>query len=176
MADSIKCSFHCNRSQCTVALCNNQVYARQLCVRHGGKKVCETPGCITHACGGGHCLRHGGIARKRYCSVEGCSRQAHKNQRCVRHGGGRYCQTPQCSSHARFGGFCLQHNVDLEPIQHVNSSFKEPANYVRMLDPIDSAILECLATYSVHATDSSSFAWSCSSNINAPSRDRFPIL
>ncbi|KAF1779119.1 hypothetical protein GQ600_6440 [Phytophthora cactorum] len=35
--------------------CTNQVYARKLCVRHGGKKQCQADNCEAHARGGGFC-------------------------------------------------------------------------------------------------------------------------
>ncbi|EQC26876.1 hypothetical protein SDRG_15299 [Saprolegnia diclina VS20] len=33
--DSYKCAFHKNRHVCSVMDCDNQVYARKLCVKHG---------------------------------------------------------------------------------------------------------------------------------------------
>ncbi|KDO15901.1 hypothetical protein SPRG_18562, partial [Saprolegnia parasitica CBS 223.65] len=38
MHGSWKCEFHKNRAKCTgSSSCHNQVFARNLCVRHGGK-------------------------------------------------------------------------------------------------------------------------------------------
>ncbi|KAH9104382.1 hypothetical protein LEN26_008914 [Aphanomyces euteiches] len=107
---SVKCSFHKNRRQCKAKDCNNQVYARNLCVRHGGKKQCQYEGCDSYARGGNYCIQHGGIVVKRFCSVEGCTKQAHAKQLCVRHGGGRLCRSPGCQHHAREGGLCHKHN------------------------------------------------------------------
>lgn len=42
--DGKKCKFHRNRRQCSKPDCTNQVYARMLCVRHGGKKRCTIEG------------------------------------------------------------------------------------------------------------------------------------
>ncbi|RHX96974.1 hypothetical protein DYB25_003141 [Aphanomyces astaci] len=112
---SVKCSFHKNRRQCKSKDCNNQVYARNLCVRHGGKKQCHYDGCDSYARGGNYCIQHGGIVVKRFCSVEGCAKQAHAKQLCVRHGGGRLCRTTGCQHHAREGGLCHKHNQNSNP-------------------------------------------------------------
>ncbi|KAF0684325.1 Aste57867_23691 [Aphanomyces stellatus] len=150
---SSKCTLHRHRSQCIEPHCPNQVYARQRCVRHGGKKVCRIDGCHAHACGGGFCLRHGGTSRKRFCAVPGCGKQAHANQKCVRHGGGRYCQAKGCSFHARLAGYCLHHNHDLEP--------HDLGTLVPMtpLDGVDVAILDCLVALdsSIDGNDTQDF-------------------
>ncbi|KAG9411847.1 hypothetical protein AC1031_017477 [Aphanomyces cochlioides] len=109
VSGSDKCSFHKNRTNCSFPNCTNQVVARNLCVRHGGRRLCQFEDCTAHRRGKKFCLKHGGEVPKRFCTVEGCQKQAHSNQRCVRHGGGRYCQAPSCSYHARAGGFCRNH-------------------------------------------------------------------
>ncbi|KDO29622.1 hypothetical protein SPRG_05575 [Saprolegnia parasitica CBS 223.65] len=56
--DSYKCAFHKNRHVCSVMDCDNQVYARKLCVKHGARKRCSFPKC--HAFTQGHtvCPKH----------------------------------------------------------------------------------------------------------------------
>ncbi|ETV76759.1 hypothetical protein H257_09219 [Aphanomyces astaci] len=108
-AGSDKCAFHKNRTNCSFPKCTNQVVARNLCVRHGGRRLCQFEDCTAHRRGKQFCLKHGGEVPKRFCTVEGCDKQAHSYQKCVRHGGGRYCQSPGCSFHARTGGFCRNH-------------------------------------------------------------------
>ncbi|OQR93607.1 hypothetical protein THRCLA_08412 [Thraustotheca clavata] len=104
-----KCEYHKDRKMCSKEDCQNQVYARNLCVRHGGKKPCAFEGCTSYAKGGTYCLKHGGQCDRRLCSVDGCSKQAHARQLCVRHGGGRSCKIPSCQQHVRMGGYCQRH-------------------------------------------------------------------
>ncbi|ETV99437.1 hypothetical protein H310_08129 [Aphanomyces invadans] len=118
VAGSDKCSFHKNRTNCSFPDCTNQVVARNLCVRHGGRRLCQFEDCTAHRRGKRFCLKHGGEVPKRFCTVEGCQKQAHSNQRCVRHGGGRYCQSPGCSYHARTGGFCRNHASSGDVLDH----------------------------------------------------------
>ncbi|KAF0720471.1 Aste57867_264 [Aphanomyces stellatus] len=106
---SWKCDFHRNRSRCLVALCQNQVYARHLCVRHGGKRRCDVPDCDRNVRLGSLCVRHGAGSAKKQCTEAGCSNVAHKRQKCVRHGGGRQCHIDGCKTHARSGGYCYRH-------------------------------------------------------------------
>ncbi|KAF0722350.1 hypothetical protein Ae201684P_010003 [Aphanomyces euteiches] len=110
---SLKCSFHRHRTQCAIQDCHNQVYARNLCVRHGGKKPCLHEGCTGNARRGDFCTRHGATSYKKVCSEPGCSRVAHARQKCVRHGGGRKCNAQGCETHARtrLGGFCHRHSM-----------------------------------------------------------------
>ncbi|KAF0683732.1 Aste57867_24242 [Aphanomyces stellatus] len=135
---STKCHLHRHRTQCIEPHCTNQVYARQRCVRHGGKKICAVDFCGAPACKGGFCLQHGGTPRKRFCTEFGCGKQAHANQKCVRHGGGRYCKANGCTFHARLAGYCLHHNQDLEPLKLGSCVLGAP------LDGVDVSILECL--------------------------------
>ncbi|CAK4488562.1 unnamed protein product [Aphanomyces euteiches] len=108
---SDKCSFHKNRRQCKAPDCRNQVYARGVCVRHGGKKPCQIQGCTLFARGGVFCISHGGYVVKRFCNVDGCFTQAHARNLCVRHGGGRLCYYEGCRHHAREGGWCTKHRA-----------------------------------------------------------------
>ncbi|KDO22484.1 hypothetical protein SPRG_21183 [Saprolegnia parasitica CBS 223.65] len=109
-----KCSFHKNRIKCHVANCQNQVYARHLCVRHGGKKQCQYEGCVMNARVGNFCSRHGASNTKKQCIEEGCTKMAHAKQKCVRHGGGRKCRVESCKAHARTGGYCCRHTKQVE--------------------------------------------------------------
>ncbi|OQR86682.1 hypothetical protein ACHHYP_10236 [Achlya hypogyna] len=107
-----KCGFHRHRRQCQVPNCCNQVYARQLCVRHGGKRICATEGCLRNARIALFCAQHARTpVRTEICSVDGCPRVAHLRHRCVRHGGGRQCKVASCKTHARRGGYCWRHRV-----------------------------------------------------------------
>ncbi|OQR99657.1 hypothetical protein THRCLA_21804 [Thraustotheca clavata] len=106
-----KCHSHKNKIKCSIDGCENQVYARYLCVRHGGKKQCNKPGCTEVARGGSYCVEHGGVIVKRYCTEPGCKRQAHARYKCVRHGGGRTCKLQGCDLHARASGYCHRHTT-----------------------------------------------------------------
>ncbi|OQR93982.1 hypothetical protein ACHHYP_01973 [Achlya hypogyna] len=94
---------------CSIHDCANQVYARGLCVRHGGRHRCFHPGCSTSARVGGYCSRHGGTKIKKHCIVDGCANKVNRNGRCVRHGGRRQCKVTDCVTHARSGGYCSRH-------------------------------------------------------------------
>ncbi|KAF0720473.1 Aste57867_266 [Aphanomyces stellatus] len=106
---SWKCDFHRNRNRCLVTLCQNQVYARHLCVRHGGKRRCDIPDCDRNVRIGSFCILHGTSPVKKKCTEDGCTSVAHKRQKCVRHGGGRQCHIDGCKTHARSGGYCFHH-------------------------------------------------------------------
>ncbi|KAF0693634.1 Aste57867_15419 [Aphanomyces stellatus] len=95
---------------CIAIDCHNQVYARKLCTRHGGKRQCAVDGCVLHARIGDVCSRHGscGQAKKR-CIYADCTKLAIAKQLCVRHGGRRQCRVAGCGTHARTGGFCRRH-------------------------------------------------------------------
>ncbi|KAF0720475.1 Aste57867_268 [Aphanomyces stellatus] len=107
---SWKCDFHKNRSRCLVDACQNQVYARNLCVRHGGKRRCEAEGCGRNVRIGSFCSNHGAGSSKKLCTEDGCKNVAHKRHKCVRHGGGRQCKVNGCKTHARSGGYCCRHS------------------------------------------------------------------
>ncbi|OQR85999.1 hypothetical protein ACHHYP_11102 [Achlya hypogyna] len=113
LTDSSKCEFHKHRLKCLMDDCHNQVYARRLCVRHGGKKLCDVPDCSRNARLGKFCSLHGIATHKRHCNEEGCTKMAHARGKCVRHGGGRRCEHPGCPSHARHKGFCSRHTTPL---------------------------------------------------------------
>ncbi|KAH9112940.1 hypothetical protein AeMF1_012825 [Aphanomyces euteiches] len=130
---STKCSFHKNRRQCKAADCRNQVYARGLCVRHGGKKTCEFNGCTLFARGGNFCAMHGGSTVKRFCRIEGCQKQAHAKNLCVRHGGGRLCYFEGCQHHAREGGWCHKHR---HCQRSRDSSFTSPIKSETVASPV----------------------------------------
>ncbi|KAF0719003.1 Aste57867_1346 [Aphanomyces stellatus] len=104
-----KCHFHKHRSRCLVDACHNQVYARNLCVRHGGKKACSVQGCSANARVGSLCSKHATPATKKVCMVDGCTKQAHARYKCVRHGGGSHCKVAGCTSNSRSNGMCSRH-------------------------------------------------------------------
>ncbi|OQS07800.1 hypothetical protein THRCLA_00204 [Thraustotheca clavata] len=103
-----KCAFHRYRSKCKVEGCYNQVYARQLCVCHGGKKICEFPFCLTTVRTGNFCARHTKKS-KPTCTEEGCQLTAYANTKCIRHGGGKACLVDDCTMPVRMGNFCWRH-------------------------------------------------------------------
>ncbi|KAH9164800.1 hypothetical protein AeNC1_018629 [Aphanomyces euteiches] len=109
VANSWRCRHHRHRGLCIVDNCNNQVYARQLCCRHGAKKTCEHNGCTLRARWNNLCYKHG--AQKKPCSEPGCGQPAQARQKCVKHGGGRKCNADGCTAHARAGGFCQRHRT-----------------------------------------------------------------
>ncbi|RHY16521.1 hypothetical protein DYB25_002724 [Aphanomyces astaci] len=105
-----RCKFHRGRSRCLVHDCDNQAYARALCVRHGGKIVCRHPeGCQARARVGDFCPRHGATRAKVLCAQGGCTNVTQLRGRCVKHGGGRVCKWGGCSTFARQGGYCARH-------------------------------------------------------------------
>ncbi|KAF0696358.1 Aste57867_12882 [Aphanomyces stellatus] len=127
-ANSPKCDAHKHRAKCTVADCFNQVYARNLCVRHGGKKQCAFDGCQGNARAGPFCCRHNTTAsKKRFCSAPGCSHVARAKGLCVSHGGGRKCEAGGCASYARDGGYCRRHRVQRSPTPTPSFKIEEPA-------------------------------------------------
>ncbi|KAF0699732.1 Aste57867_9723 [Aphanomyces stellatus] len=109
VADTIKCLFHSHRGCCLVQDCHNQVYARNLCVRHGGKRQCAFDGCQLNSRVGAFCTRHSPSETVRRCSEGGCSSQAHLRGKCFRHGGSRLCKADGCATYARNRGFCARH-------------------------------------------------------------------
>ncbi|KAF0700982.1 Aste57867_8428 [Aphanomyces stellatus] len=121
LPNSWKCLFHRHRARCLVDSCQNQVYARSLCVRHGGKKQCAFEGCKLNARLGNVCSKHGAGNIKKRCVHDGCTKQANARQKCVRHGGGRKCKIEGCSTHARSGGFCRRHSRTMLQTTHEES-------------------------------------------------------
>ncbi|KAF0691083.1 Aste57867_17621 [Aphanomyces stellatus] len=109
LPNSWKCHFHRHRGRCHVDDCRNQVYARHLCGRHGGKKQCKVEGCTLNARLGSVCCKHGAGSLRKLCSHPNCTKQVHARDRCVRHGGGRQCRKDGCKNHARSGGYCRRH-------------------------------------------------------------------
>ncbi|KAF0696357.1 Aste57867_12881 [Aphanomyces stellatus] len=109
--DSAKCERHKHRTKCSIAQCNNQVYARNRCVRHGGKRRCAyAGGCSSNARSGQFCCKHDeDPTKKRYCTSPGCNHVARARGRCVSHGGGHKCMVPNCIAFARQGGMCRRH-------------------------------------------------------------------
>ncbi|KAF0699648.1 Aste57867_9793 [Aphanomyces stellatus] len=107
--DSVKCEFHKQRSICLVQDCRNQVFARNLCVRHGGKKTCRHDGCNENVRLGDLCGKHGAGSTRKLCIETGCEKFAQTRQRCSAHGGGQRCKLEGCSTHARKGGYCTRH-------------------------------------------------------------------
>ncbi|KDO18637.1 hypothetical protein SPRG_15972 [Saprolegnia parasitica CBS 223.65] len=169
MPDCTKCTFHRSRVCCSFENCFNQVYARGLCVRHGGKKQCLADNCETNARTGGYCSRHAIVGLKKQCIEEGCVNLAHANQRCVRHGGGRKCKFAGCTSLARIAGYCQRHSKqilndapaidpDLLVLLQAEDWFdSDSSSNTSSLEALDHAILDCVLQ---NTTDgSSSMSW-----------------
>ncbi|ETV67323.1 hypothetical protein H257_16411 [Aphanomyces astaci] len=104
-----KCHFHRHRGSCAVDNCHNQVYARQLCVKHGGKRRCAMPTCTANSRVGNLCSRHTTVELKKTCSEPGCTKQPRALGRCVSHGGGKKCLAPYCTANVRLTSYCSRH-------------------------------------------------------------------
>ncbi|OQR91200.1 hypothetical protein THRCLA_09072 [Thraustotheca clavata] len=107
MEGTVKCHFHRNRGLCRIPNCHNQVYARNLCVRHGGRHPCAFPGCSTNARLGQFCCKHSKL--KKLCQYPNCTNLIQINNLCIRHGGSKCCKYEGCSTPARTGGYCWRH-------------------------------------------------------------------
>ncbi|KAF0718831.1 Aste57867_1455 [Aphanomyces stellatus] len=116
-----------SRGQCRVEHCVSQVYARQLCCKHGAKKTCDVQGCELRARHGNVCYKHG--APKKLCTETGCHQTAQARHKCVKHGGGRICKAEGCESHARTGGVCQRHKADPSEM----SKWDEPKTMTNIL-------------------------------------------
>ncbi|RHZ32017.1 hypothetical protein DYB37_012578 [Aphanomyces astaci] len=114
---------HRRRGTCSVTNCTNQVYARQLCCRHGAKKQCIVTGCSLRARLNDVCFKHG--AQKKQCIEQGCAQPAQARQRCVKHGGGRHCKVNGCFAHSRVGGFCQRHRLPGSLLETMDMSWDE---------------------------------------------------
>jgi hypothetical protein len=95
------CKKHMSRA-CHFPECNKTRLGPEFCIRHGGGKRCEFPGCAKGASGtvgGGArwCIAHGG---GRKCRVEGCNSTAKRAGLCSTHGGRYYCTVPGCTKTA----------------------------------------------------------------------------
>ncbi|KAF0718418.1 Aste57867_1713 [Aphanomyces stellatus] len=105
-----KCLEHRYRLRCSAQSCLNQVYARNLCVKHGGKPLCEFPGCSRNVRRHGRCCIHmQNHQERKLCASPGCDKFATSRGSCVRHGGGRQCKWEGCTHYARQGGLCVSH-------------------------------------------------------------------
>ncbi|KAF0718832.1 Aste57867_1456 [Aphanomyces stellatus] len=120
------------RGRCIVDNCENQIYARQRCCKHGAKKPCAVHGCALRARHNGVCFAHG--APKKQCAEPGCPKPAQARQKCVKHGGGRTCKFHGCISHARSGGYCQRHRGP-EDDQFQNVPFPTSKEGVYMAPP-----------------------------------------
>ncbi|KAF0693635.1 Aste57867_15420 [Aphanomyces stellatus] len=139
-----KCYFHRHRAMCLTPDCTNQVYARNLCTRHGGKRQCAFDGCHQHARVHQFCTRHGVAQVKKLCVHDGCTKLANARQRCVRHGGGRQCKVNGCGTHARSGGYCRRHSnqnhhheCDFTLVDDTNDCDRMFADLECFLKPLD---------------------------------------
>ncbi|KDO18636.1 hypothetical protein SPRG_15971 [Saprolegnia parasitica CBS 223.65] len=147
-----KCNFHRHRLPCSVARCNNIVYARQLCVRHGGKPKCAHDDCDANARPGGFCYRHTEVRSKRLCTQPLCTNAAHARGLCVRHGGGRRCRVDGCKTLARKGGCCVRHREGVACADVLDLAL----DWIDAIEPLDDAILDCLIKTCAADTSSSS--------------------
>lgn len=102
------CVPHVDERNCTSSGCTNSAVnrGRDLCVQHGGWRICKHEGCSKHVASGGLCRAHGGGKR---CKVPGCMSGAQSRGVCYVHGGGGRCQEPGCESSAKKGGSCIAH-------------------------------------------------------------------
>ncbi|KAF0738430.1 hypothetical protein Ae201684P_019576 [Aphanomyces euteiches] len=135
---SWKCLFHRRRSRCLIADCANQVYARSLCVRHGGRRQCQHENCTMNQRVGNFCSRHATAGLKKMCSEPGCNKQAHARGKCVRHGGGRLCKAANCAMHARHGAYCSRH-IYLESGDDTSSTCSAPEPMPHVGNPMPVA-------------------------------------
>ncbi|OQS04952.1 hypothetical protein THRCLA_20750 [Thraustotheca clavata] len=135
LRDNSKCEFHKHRLKCLHDGCHNQVYARRLCVRHGGKKLCSHSNCERNARLGEFCSLHGAVTHKRHCNELGCTKMAHARGKCVRHGGGRQCSQPGCISHARHKGYCSRHSTMIKPPELIKLPATPTINHEILLQP-----------------------------------------
>ena len=92
------CRRHLSRA-CHFEGCCKTRLGPEFCIRHGGGKRCEVPGCTKGASGtvgGGarFCISHGGGRR---CRVEGCKSTAKRDGLCSSHGGRYECLYPNCT-------------------------------------------------------------------------------
>ncbi|KAF0712497.1 Aste57867_4808 [Aphanomyces stellatus] len=79
LVGSWKCHFHRHRARCVVLDCRNQVYARQRCVKHGGKRQCQVVGCSANSRVGHLCSQHASDSLKalRRLGRQGQKRKQH---------------------------------------------------------------------------------------------------
>ncbi|EQC36666.1 hypothetical protein SDRG_06102 [Saprolegnia diclina VS20] len=110
-----KCHFHRYRTKCSVADCFNQVYARRLCVSHGGKKLCMHPQCTTPARIGDYCTKHSTRGPAMCQFSGGCTHPVSARGFCTLHGGGTPCAVDCCLMPARVGQFCWSHRNRIMP-------------------------------------------------------------
>ncbi|OQR91199.1 hypothetical protein THRCLA_09073, partial [Thraustotheca clavata] len=157
---TVKCHFHRNRGLCRVPHCRNQVYARSLCVRHGGRHPCAHPGCSTNARLGDFCCRHSRF--KKLCHYPGCTKVIQINNRCIRHGGSKNCQYPGCTTPARAAGHCWRHR------KHIKRDHSEASENQMKMDDIGSSMQKFMLDDSIlkqvlDATENSNETFNCSS-------------
>lgn len=95
------CRKHMSRA-CHYPACTKTRLGPEFCIRHGGGKRCEFPGCAKGASGtvgGGArwCIAHGG---GRKCRIEGCKSTAKRAGLCSSHGGRYMCSVSGCTKTA----------------------------------------------------------------------------
>ncbi|KAH9150052.1 hypothetical protein AeNC1_009122 [Aphanomyces euteiches] len=105
-----KCQFHRHRARCLASNCRNQVYARKLCVKHGGKKPCQVPRCQANSRVANLCSRHFAVvAQQKRCPFDQCPHPPEGPGPCIHHGGklrpqdGNGCAIDGCDGHALEG-------------------------------------------------------------------------
>ncbi|KAF0696190.1 Aste57867_13041 [Aphanomyces stellatus] len=100
---------------CSFPGCPNKVYARQHCVKHGGRATCQAPDCPRNARRFGFCWLHDTSKGPRtQCKMDGCEKAAHKHRLCARHGGAQKCKVSGCEAYARSKGVCQKHLRETE--------------------------------------------------------------
>ncbi|KDO21249.1 hypothetical protein SPRG_13548 [Saprolegnia parasitica CBS 223.65] len=156
MEGSVKCHFHRNRGLCRINNCRNQVYARSLCVRHGGRHPCAHPGCSTNARLGDFCCRHSKY--KKLCHHPGCTKVIQINNLCIRHGGSKHCQYEGCATPARCGGYCWRHRKHIKHFKDSANATKEIQSDANCNDTTlwDQGLFDAIAASDVESALSSS--------------------
>lgn len=98
-------------SKCAVKSCDHEtLMEKRFCRRHISR-ACHYPGCTKTRLGPQYCIRHGGGKR---CEVPGCAKGASGTvgggaRFCIAHGGGRRCRVDGCTSTAKRDGLCSSH-------------------------------------------------------------------
>ena len=98
-------------NRCAVKSCNEEIAPDKRFCRKHSTRACQHPGCTKTRLGPQFCIRHGGGKR---CEVPGCNKGASGTigggaHFCIAHGGGRRCRIEGCQSTAKRGGLCSSH-------------------------------------------------------------------
>ena len=104
------CVKHGGRGKCLTPGCTtNAVGRRGLCTRHGGNGTCSSKGCSSNVYSRGLCKKHGGLKMTKCTHPSGCISNAVARGRCSKHGGKSVCKTPGCTTNVQARGLCTKH-------------------------------------------------------------------